>query len=267
MAVDSHIVLPKFIIKKFRISQDNGNLYVLDIKECKRYEDGYTRIGTKYGYYKDRIENILCKDFEKPISSIFIKIQNADSIITFSQEEIEEVKNFFVIEFFRKPNIHKQVQNGLVFKDIIKTSPSTIISKIDEKSNNKALKDNILVKERYPLILINETDVPFVVSLTGIVLMTDGKRVNLYLPFSPTRAIWFVEIDEWVEKYGQAAEAAINQNEVKMVEHFNKNVVDDCMKEFENADEENKELNIYKVISNDLKEIERLENYLKNKTK
>lgn len=245
MKVDSHVQLPKSIINNFRISKENGNVYVLNLDTREIEEKGPKKIGIKYGHYNEMIEELLCKKYEHPLSLIKNKLEkwNQDHAAgMLSEEEIETIKSFLKMLICRDPQMIEDVYSGSVLAKFfgIKPSASDIVRYADKINlNNKYFADN------YPVIIFNNTKVPFVTSISGVYLWkSEFGGNNWWFPLTPIIAIHFVDKYVFEEMYNNSTCADLFcEDEVKQM---NKNIM-------------LQDKSIFRIIiSNDKNELERL---------
>jgi hypothetical protein len=65
MSVDSHIQIPKGILKYFGDTAQSGRIWYLNVSSYKIGLAGAGKLGTKSGYYSEEMEKYLNQEIEK----------------------------------------------------------------------------------------------------------------------------------------------------------------------------------------------------------
>lgn len=73
MAIDSHIQIPKGVLKHF--SEPSGRVFYLDVETGKIGLAGAGVLGTEHGYYSNEQEAYLNKEVESPLTSLAAKVR------------------------------------------------------------------------------------------------------------------------------------------------------------------------------------------------
>ena len=76
MVVNSHIQIPKFILKNF--ADQNGTLFQLDAKSMQITPGRAKSLNTKKGYFSNEIEEMMERFFETPFSKVLKSLQSHD---------------------------------------------------------------------------------------------------------------------------------------------------------------------------------------------
>ena len=83
--VNSHIQLPRFILKNFMNTA--GKVNHLNLEDCSLHALGPKQLGVQKGYYSKDMEQYLCRQIEQPFSVL------VDSVNTYiRQGEKEPIK-------------------------------------------------------------------------------------------------------------------------------------------------------------------------------
>lgn len=108
-AVDSHVQLPKLLLKHFRT---NDNLYYLNTTSNNIIKSSAGKYNTSFGYYSLAFEEYLSINYEKIISSIielfipFIK----QEIKTITLKDLEKnINKLFFMALIRNPKYVKEI--------------------------------------------------------------------------------------------------------------------------------------------------------------
>lgn len=121
--VNSHILIPKVILKHFALQ--GGSLFYYDIKsgEVKR---GYAAtLNTQKGYYSSEVEKFLSANIESPMGKIIGILQKAYNDLfktkkvemTFYAQNIKVLKNYVYSLITRSPIMVEQVATNLIFRE------------------------------------------------------------------------------------------------------------------------------------------------------
>lgn len=218
MAINSHIQIPKRLLKNFlhRVEEDYlGHptrleyVYFLDLKDFRIGEEKITLFGTEYGFYSDETENILSKDAEGPfgntISKLFKKHTELNKI-TFEQSDLDNLSNFVYYSFCRSEPVFAKTKSIRVSKE--KTSENDAVIHAINKS------DNIFCNHRI-IIFDNKTNVEFVVPFNCVTPIKFEKQTIYLLLISPKLALGF---------YLKEDGACLNNAEYRNIE--DNNVID-----------------------------------------
>ena len=103
MAVDSHIQIPKGVLKHF--ADHTHRVYYLDTKTEHIGLAGAKKLGTEYGYYSDKHEQFLNKEIEDPLMKLGRKVRRLSDdeslTITLSKDEEIVLKRYIVTSITR----------------------------------------------------------------------------------------------------------------------------------------------------------------------
>lgn len=252
--MDSHVLNSKSIIKNFKISETNGNVYSLNLNTWE-IEDkkGPNGIGTILDYFDKETEDYLSKNVERPLGLIVKKLKENElnkNVFTLNENEIDHIRNFLTVLLCREPSIiEKTYEKSLIVKELgIKLTPSKFIKLV----NNTQLK-HIYFGNHYPVIVFNESNVSFISSISGFHLWKSiYDKINWWFPVTPTIAIDFVDELTFKNLYQYSSCAIVSESLV--AQNHNNNMLENELK------------STFKIIfSNDINEINRIKDYYEPK--
>lgn len=189
MAVDSHIQLPKGILKYF--TDLDNQVWYLDVDTCEIDSKGASVLGAKYGYFSDDVETYLQKYIENPITQVNAHVRkclaNEPSSLKFSARTTERLRNF-VIAAMARSNLAKQSLLSTL------SSPSP---KHDRKYNDALIKkgmthfcaDQSFLRGYTIGVIINKTQHPLVTLRNCFYTLDRGDYHSIIVPISPTAAL------------------------------------------------------------------------------
>lgn len=212
-AVDSHVQIPKSMLKYFR----TGNyLYYISTlnKNNKINRSSARRYNTKFGYYSLYFEEYLSKNYESIIvdiiNTILPFVERKETIITFKNLE-EKVNKLFLMSLFRNPKYVEEINNYSVFSQIIDGGYTPeYIAYVGEETNKN------YIKGYTPVVLINETDrgMLTIKSLFSN-LRIDGGVKCMLIPLHPKFAIALVPNEYYkkmIEEQGEQTYLKLNED-------------------------------------------------------
>lgn len=212
-AVDSHVQIPKSMLKYFR----TGNyLYYISTlnKNNKINRSSARRYNTKFGYYSLYFEEYLSKNYESIIvdiiNTILPFVERKETIITFENLE-EKVNKLFLMSLFRNPKYVEEINNYSVFSQIIDGGYTPeYIAYVGEETNKN------YIKGYTPVVLINETDrgMLTIKSLFSN-LRIDGGVKCMLIPLHPKFAIALVPNEYYkkmIEEQGEQTYLKLNED-------------------------------------------------------
>ena len=187
-AVDSHVQLPKVILKNFRTGD---NLYFLDTNNDEIIRGSARRYNTEFGYYSLFFENYLSNNYESMIEEI---INNA---LKFINEEVQtisfkswdnNINKLFFMSTFRSPKQVEEIRKRSLFaKFFTEEDLPEQIAYIGEEMNEN------FIKGYRPVPIVNRTE-KGIVSLKSLVanLYIDGGVEAMVMPLHPKFAVALV---------------------------------------------------------------------------
>lgn len=215
--INSHIQNSRFLINEFRISQTDGQVHILNLKDYTFSRKGPRELGTELGYFDDDTEKHLSMKYEGPLSVLLSKIK-ADNNYNITVDDANTIADFLVVLFARNPDILPKTYNQTVIaKGLgITINPSNIVQ-ICEKTDLR----NKFFDDHYPAILINNTSINFISSIKGcaFAMNKETKKTTWYLPLTPKLGIFFVNNEDWEKMFGKATH--IDLNEKECIDYYN----------------------------------------------
>lgn len=194
MSVDSHIQIPKFILKQFCVPDKSGRVYNLRLQEKKIYLTGPSKLGTESGYYSEDTEQYFNQGFETPFSKLaasvrhFINSDNNDLQLPVTMET--DFKRFVKAQMIR---------SGLAIETMCKSSYTADFCTPQENHDFLVLFASEMSKEKQPLfenysmvILINKTSTQYVVPQNCFYTVLSHGIENIVVPISPICALSLV---------------------------------------------------------------------------
>ena len=180
--INSHIVLPRFLLKNFEIGH---TFWYYDIEGSFIAKGNASSFNTEKGYYTDETEEILNQAVETPFSSLLNKYMDAvlhDDVFEMSPADIGLIKRFFYSILCRNPYILKQINNHSVFFQFLPEADQhgyAAIAGIQEGERSD------LFKEYEAAFYINPTVTPFVLPNCGIYSLIIKNAQLIVFPVSP----------------------------------------------------------------------------------
>lgn len=184
-AVDSHVQLPKVLLKNFRTDE---NLYFLKTDTNEILKSSAKNYNTKFGYYSLQFEDYLSNNYENIITEILNKItlfvNEKEQSISFEKWDTKINKLFFM-SIFRSPKQIEDINNKSVFSKLFKDGYSPeYIAYVGEQ-----MKENF-IKGYKPIPLVNKTNFGIVTfKLLVSNMFIDGGIGAMVMPIHPNFAI------------------------------------------------------------------------------
>lgn len=216
MAVDSHIQVPKSILRHFRM--ENGKILHYDFDTDRIRSCGVKRLGIAHGYYSERMEQYLSRTVEAPFlqstNKIISFLDGPDSFLSLNMDIENHLKRFIKAAAAR---------SGMAWRSFFHNS--VYAQFFDDQSNHDRLIlyciESHTVRffdfENYHMaILQNETGCPFVLPRNCFyVVFSNGYRC-IVTPISPLCALALVPDDYQglFEPYGPKVTAPLIQKDV-----------------------------------------------------
>lgn len=210
-AVDSHVQIPKTMLKYFRTG---NSLYYISTLNNKINRSSARRYNTKFGYYSLCFEEYLSKNYESIIvdiiNTILPFVERKKTIITFKNLE-EKVNKLFLMSLFRNTKYVEEINNYSVFSQIIDGGYTPeYIAYVGEETNKN------YIKGYTPVVLINETDrgMLTIKSLFSN-LRIDGGVKCMLIPLHPKFAIALVPNEYYkkmIEEQGEQTYLKLNED-------------------------------------------------------
>lgn len=202
-AVDSHVQLPKCLLKNFRT---NERLYYFDTTKNKKIKSSARNYNTEFGYYSLFFEEHLSNVYESIISELIIKIK------PFVNQEVKEImlddlrskiNKLFKMAVFRNPKNVKQINEESVTADLFDGGYDTeYLLMAGEEINSNYIKDYV------PVLLINKTKNGILLTRSLISIIFVQKNRFIIMPLHPKFAIVLVTskyYENMIEELGEGS--------------------------------------------------------------
>ena len=177
----SHVIIPKFILKKFSYDTSEGKkVKYVDCEKKKILEEKIKELGIIENYYSDHVEKLLSKEFETKIGRLIKDIN--DCILNDELYKLNDVINkkivrdFFKITLLRDPNLHNLVINNTYKHRGILLNKNHVLelnNVVKEYDNNKIY------------IFVNLCHIGLIASYTLCHLLTFPEDELLIIPVAP----------------------------------------------------------------------------------
>lgn len=202
--VDSHIQMPKLVMKNF--TNSNSELFYFDF-ERNLVQKGHPKsLYTEYGYYSDYVEDFLSTEVESRLGVLLKYLKNASFDKDCNPPKNYEETSFIYIYYLlaRSPSFLREICNIELFQ---------LFDDIDK--HDIAARDGLLMANKNKLLkgyevafFDNISDEVLVLPTSGIIQLRD----KLLCPISPCRAIVYVKKKEKIEDKNDA------NLEIKLIE-------------------------------------------------
>lgn len=189
MSVNSHVQLPKSILKRFK--ESTGRVFYLDVEMKKIGLCGIKKLGVQYGYYSNAAEDFFNKQIESPLAILCDKIQN------FINEDLNCLKLPIETEALLKKYIMTSMARSESAKKMV-FKKSVTAKFFKEQDNNDALAyisyenvfdDKNIIKDYLFGLYINCSDRQFVVPRNCYYAIKDTSITCIVAPVSPNIAL------------------------------------------------------------------------------
>lgn len=201
-AVDSHVQLPKLLLKNFRTKDD---LYYINTTNNKLIKSSAKNYNTSFGYYSLAFEEYLSTNYEKIISDIiklFIPFINQEVTTITLKDLNKSVNKLFFMALIRNPKYVKEInENSLTAQLFDGGYDAESLAITGEKMNTN------FIKGYTPIPLVNITS-KNLVTLKSLVsnLYIDGGINCMAMLLHPKFAIALVPDDYYkkmIEEQGE----------------------------------------------------------------
>lgn len=194
--IRSHVQMPKSLLKRFQ--NKNHRFFYYDIRKNFVGTNGTAEsLNTERGYFSPEMEQYLSKNIEAPFGQILSVIDRID----FEQErflmpaDFEKLTKTFVYALMaRDPREIEDANRDMFFSQIFFSKQMRhdylTLKRIKIANRKDFLSDYLLT------FMLNSTDVPFVLPISGIYGYQMGKYRIISLPVTPEIALCFVHIDD-----------------------------------------------------------------------
>lgn len=230
-AVDSHVQLPKLLLKNYRT---NYNLFYLDTSSNKIIKSSAKNYNTSFGYYSLAFEEYLSVNYEKIISNIielFIPFINKEVTTITLKDLSTNINKLFFMALIRNPKYIKEINKHSLTAQLFDGGYNAEhLAIIGEKMNTN------FIKGYTPIPLINTTN-KNLVTIKSLVsnLYIDGRIECIAMLLHPKFAIVLVPNDYYKKMIDEQGEQTYLQlNDKKDLIKMNKQIYN-CAK-FNNDD-------------------------------
>lgn len=213
--INSHVQLSKGIIKNFAKSEDDGNIFALNLNTWEIDDKkGPGKTGVIKGYFNRETEQFLCNNYETPVGNIIQKLkefetQNKPAVL--AKDEMCAISRFLAMLMTRDPSMIEQTMAKTIIAKFleIKPTPSRFVRLPEDTDLIKTFFD-----DHYPVIVFNKSTKSFVSSIKGFCIWkSTGGSYNWWFPVTPTIAIHFVGKDVFDKLYHRSSSAELPEEE------------------------------------------------------
>ena len=204
MAVDSHIQIPKGILKYF--SESSGRVYYLDVSSGKIGLAGAGVLGTEHGYYSEEQEQYLNKEIETPFASLAAKVRaflKDNKALTLSLLEEKVLKRYITAAMARSQLSLDAFLSASFTADLFTDQQNhDDLVYLATKQNNGIVK---ILDNHFLAIMINKTEVNLVVPRNCFYVLSSRGYECIVAPISPQCALCLLP-QEYAEQYSDVKE-------------------------------------------------------------
>lgn len=251
--INSHIYIPKSILNRFAVRDERNYkiIYYIDLEEKKIKSSSTKSFNTQLGYYNIYNEKILKNEAEDMIGEVIQKIEDSIENVSFNENDINSIKNFFAYQLIRTDYSARKIQEIECLEDTIQ----------------KIKNDNIFIESKLEIffktfkkcdleILINTSSSEFVLTNNATYVIYENNDVNndymMVQVLSPKIAILFYKENTFRKFNINKKFQVIYESDSNKIKNLNLRALGTSIKG--NAKfivgKENDIKNIYKLISN-----------------
>ena len=180
--INSHIILPKFLLKNFEIDHSFWYYDIDGYYIAKGYASSFN---TEKGYYSEEMEQILNSTVETPFSNLLKRYRSSvrdDDEFEMSTDDIQFIKRFFYSLLCRNPQMVEQVKKSSVFFQFL---PETDQHDYAAFAGIMEGEQQDLFKEYDATFFVNRTEIPFVLPNCGMYNLNLKNVPAIAFPVSP----------------------------------------------------------------------------------
>ncbi len=220
-AVDSHVQLPKLLLKNYRT---NYNLFYLNTSSNKIIKSSAKNYNTSFGYYSLAFEEYLSVTYEKIISSIielFIPFINQE-VATITLKDLNtNINKLFFMALIRNPKYIKEINEHSLTAQLFDGGyDAEYLAITGEKMNNNFIKGYTPV----PLVNITNKNLVTIKSLVSNLYIDSGIECMIML-LHPKFAIALVPNDYYKKMIDEQGEQTyLRLNDEKTLIKMNKQI-------------------------------------------
>lgn len=201
MAIDSHIQLPKGILKHF--SESTGRVFYLDVDTGKIGLAGAKVLGAENGYYSDEQEKYLNKEIESPITMVASKVRaflkNDKGILTLKKSEENVLKRYITAAMARSRLSLDTFLSASMTADLCTDQQNHDDIVLFSTIKNGGIAE--IFENYFLVVLINKTEDNLVVPRNCFYTLSSNKFECIVAPISPKYALCLFP-PEYADKNG-----------------------------------------------------------------
>lgn len=191
MAVDSHIQIPKCILKHF--SDNSHRVFYLDLETEHIGLTSAKKLGTEFGYYSDAQEKFLSKEIENPLNLLAGKVrrwhnQNEETLeLPVSEETV--LKRYIASAMSRSSLALESMEKSRGIYSRLFLSNQQIHDFIATFGIEKDNSIYQAIKDYYLVVLVNKTSINWVVPRNCFYTVESKGCDCIVAPISPQCAL------------------------------------------------------------------------------
>lgn len=214
-AVDSHVQLPKLLLKNYRTGDD---LFYISTKSNELIKTSASTYNTSFGYYSLWFEEHLSNKYESIISKIIRSFKPflTKEVTSFTLENLyEDINKLFLMSYIRSPEFVGEVNKNSLTSILFDGGYDAEFLMITGEDMN-----DDYIKGYVPVPVVNESSKNFV-TLKSLVsnLYIDGGINCMVMLLHPKIAIALVPIDYYekmIEEQGNGTYLKVSEENVVM---------------------------------------------------
>lgn len=207
--MDSHILVPKVILKQF--VNENQNFYKYEI-EHKRISLGYPKSTfTQKDYYSKTMEEMLNKNIESKLIELVAyanSLHEEHEIFKISTEMLDLAKLYFRSLIARSPDICSGINEHSVFFQLLRKQDQHDYA-VDSAMTNKIM-DDLVEKYNFSFIL-NKTSIPYVLPIRGLYDYSINGVSCINIPLNSHSAIFLTQKGKCIHSDANYAYMYVNE--------------------------------------------------------
>jgi len=185
--IDSHIQMPKVILKQF--VNENKDQYIYDFT-CPWVKKGHpVSINTEKGYYSEHTEQYLNRKVETPIGKT-IELLNNENVL---KQDVVEIAG---LDILAKRYFYSLISRSSMMLEAVDKSSFFFQFFTEQDRHDMAVEYSMEISEKQNLfgehlitLFENRTEVPFVLPLCGHYTYEFDQAPCIILPLTPRHAI------------------------------------------------------------------------------
>ena len=189
--MDSHITVPKCVLKQFALDKNGFYKYNVQTKIISR---GYPRTTfTEEGYFSKSMETMLSDEVETPLNKLFkfVKLFDVFDLPSIIPAKISEIAvNYVKALIARSPMLFDSAKKESIFLQFMTEQEQHDLIVYYAMQEEKM--DEIF--DRFDLsFMINESDTPFVLPIRGVYEYRINNVLCMNIPLNPRCSLMFKE--------------------------------------------------------------------------